>query len=99
MLRRIFGRKGDEVTGDWRKLHTEELHNLYTSPNNIRLIKSRRMRWTEHEARMGAKRNAYKILAGKPEGKRQLGRARRRWVDNSKIDKMGWYGLDRSGSG
>jgi hypothetical protein len=86
VLRRIFGPKRDEVTGDWRKLHNEELHNLYSSPNIIRMIKSRRMKWTGHLARMGETRNAYRILLGKPEGKRPLGRPRRRWVDNIKID-------------
>jgi hypothetical protein len=76
-LRRIFGPRRDEVTGDWRKLHYEELHNLYSSPNIIRMIKSKRMRWAGHVARMGETRNAYKILVGKPEGKRPLGRPRR----------------------
>jgi hypothetical protein len=76
VLRRIFGPKRDEVTGDWRKLHNEELHNLYFLPN--RMIKSMSMRWAEHVARMGAKMNAYRILVGKPEGKRPLGRPRRR---------------------
>jgi hypothetical protein len=77
---------GHEVTGEWRKLHNEELHNLYSSPNIIRTIKSRRMRWARHVARMGEKRNAYRILVGKPEGRRPLGRPRRRWVDNIKMD-------------
>jgi hypothetical protein len=72
--------------GRWRKLHNEEFHNLYSSPNVIRMIKSRRMRWTEHVAQMWETTNAYRILAGKPEGKRSLGRPRRRWVDNLKID-------------
>jgi hypothetical protein len=72
--------------------------SLYSSPNIIRMMKSRRMRWARHVARMGETRNAYRILVGKPEGKRPLGRPRRRWVDNIKIDRMGWYGLDRSGS-
>jgi hypothetical protein len=76
VLRRIFGPKRDEVTGGWRKLHDEELHNLYGSPSIIRMIKSRRMRWTGHVARMGEKRNAYRILVGKPQGKRSLGRPR-----------------------
>jgi hypothetical protein len=67
VLRRIFGLKRDEVTGGWRKLHNEELHNLYSSPNKIRMIKSRRMRWGWHVARMGELRNAYRILAEKPE--------------------------------
>jgi hypothetical protein len=97
VLRRTFGPKRDEVTGDWRKLPNEKLHNLYSSSNIIRLIKSRRIRWAGHVARMGEKRNAYRILVGKPEGKRSLGRPRRRWVDN--INRMGWYGLDRSVSG
>jgi hypothetical protein len=91
MLRRIFGPKRDEVTGDWRKLHNGELHNLYSSPNIIR------MRWTGHVARIGAKRNAYRILVGKPEGKRPLGRPRRSWDDNIKTDlrdRIGWYALD-----
>jgi hypothetical protein len=76
----------DHVTGDWRKLHNEELHNLYSSPNIIRMIKSRRMRRAGHVARMGETRNAYRILVEKPEGKRPLGRPRRRWVDNIKMD-------------
>jgi hypothetical protein len=85
--------KTDEVPGDWRKLHNEELHNLYSSPN--RMLKSRTTRWAGHVARMGEKRNAYRIFVGKPEGKRPLGKPRRRWVDNIKIDlRMEWYGLD-----
>jgi hypothetical protein len=79
VLRRIFGPKRDEVTGDRRKLHNEQFHNLYSSPNIIRMIKSRRMRSVGHVARMGEKRNAYRILVGKPEGKRPLGRPRHRW--------------------
>jgi hypothetical protein len=86
VLRRIFGPKRDEVTGEWRKLHNEELHELYSSPNIIRIIKSRRMRWAGHVARMGEKKNAYRLLVGKPEGKRPLGRPRRRWVDNIRMD-------------
>jgi hypothetical protein len=86
VLRRIFGPKRDEVTGGWRKLHNEELHNLYSSPSIIRMIKSRRIRWAGHIARMWEKRNAYRILVGKPEGKKPLGRQRRRWVNNIKID-------------
>jgi hypothetical protein len=74
------------VTGGWRKLHNEGLHDLYTSPSIIRIIKSRRMRWAGHVARMGEKRNMYRLLVGKPEGKRQLGRPRRRWIDNIKMD-------------
>jgi hypothetical protein len=96
VLRRIFGPKRDEVTGDWRKLHNEELHNLYSSPNIIRMIKLRRMRWAGHVARMGERRNTYRILMGKPEGKRPLGRPRCRWVDNIKIDlrQIGWDDVD-----
>jgi hypothetical protein len=80
--------------GGWRKLHNEELHNLYSSPSIIRMIKSRRMRWAWHVARMGEKRNAYRILVGNPEGKRPLGRPRLRWVDNIKMDlrEIGWDG-------
>jgi hypothetical protein len=94
--------KREEVTGGWRKLHNEELHTLYSSSNIIRMINSRRMRWAGHVVRMGEKRTAYKIIVGKPEGKRPLGRPKRRWMDNIKIDlrergRMGWYGLDRSG--
>jgi hypothetical protein len=92
VLRRISGPKRDEVTG----LHNKELHNLYSSPSIIRMIKSRRMRWAGHVSKMVEKRNAYRILVGKSEGKRSLGKPRRRWVDNIKIDlrEMGWYGLD-----
>jgi hypothetical protein len=77
-------------------LHNEELHNLYSSPNIIRMIKSRRIRWAGNEARMGEKRTAYRILVRKPEGKRPQGRPRRRWVDNIKIDlrEIGWDGMD-----
>jgi hypothetical protein len=74
------------VTGDWRKLHNEELHNMYSLPNIIRMIKSKRMRWAGHVARIGDTRNAYRILVGKPEGKRPLGKPRRRWVDDIKMD-------------
>jgi hypothetical protein len=84
------------VTGEWRKLHNEELHNLYFSPNIIRVIKSSWMRWAGHVARMREKRNAYRILLGKPEGRRPLGRPRRRWVDNIQIDlrELRWGGMD-----
>jgi hypothetical protein len=84
------------VTGEWRKLHNKELHDLYSSSNIIRIIKSRRMRWAGHVARMGEKRNAYRLLVGKPEGKRPLGRPRRRWVDNSRMDlgEVGWGDVD-----
>jgi hypothetical protein len=102
VLRRIFGPKRDEVTGEWRKLHNEELRDLYSSPSIIRIIKSRRMRWAGHVARMGEKRNAYRyrLWVGKPEGKRPLGRPRRRWVDNIRMDLLevglgdvDWIGL------
>jgi hypothetical protein len=86
VLRRIFWPESDEVIGGWRKLHNEELHNLYCSPSIIRIIKSRRMRWAGHIARMGEKRNAYNILVGNPEGKRPLGRSRPRCEDNIKMD-------------
>jgi hypothetical protein len=82
--------------GDWRKLHNEELHNLYSSPKIIRMIKSRRIRWAGHVARMGEKRNAYRILVGKPQGKKTLGRPRCRWVDNIKMDlgEIRWSGIN-----
>ena len=86
VLRRIFGSKRDEVTGEWRKLHNEELNDLYCSPNIFRMIKSRRMRWAEHVARMGERGGVYRVLVGKPEGKRPLGRHRRRWKDNIKMN-------------
>jgi hypothetical protein len=86
VLRRIFGPKKDEVRGEWRKLHNENLHILYSSPNIIRLIKSRRMRWAGHVARMVEERNVYRVLMGKPEGKRPLGRPRRRWEDGIRMD-------------
>ncbi|KAJ4451240.1 hypothetical protein ANN_02701 [Periplaneta americana] len=86
MLRKIFGAKRGEVTGEWRKLHNTELHALYSSPDIIRNIKSRRLRWAGHVARMGEFRNAYRVLVGRPEGKRPLGRPRRRWEDNIKMD-------------
>jgi hypothetical protein len=98
VLKRIFEPKKDGVTGGWRKLHNEELHNLYCSPSKIRIIKSRRMRWVGHVARMGEKRNVYRLLVGKPEGKSPLGRPRHRWIDSIKMDKIGvgivdWIGL------
>ncbi|KAJ4434646.1 hypothetical protein ANN_23210 [Periplaneta americana] len=86
VLRKIFGAKRDEVTGEWRKLHNAELHALYSSPDIIRNIKSRRLRWAGHVARMGESRNAYRVLVGRPEGKIPLGRPRRRWEDNIKMD-------------
>jgi hypothetical protein len=96
VLRRIFGPKRDEVTGGWRKLHNEELRDLYSSTNIIRIIKSRRMMWAGHVARMGEKINAYRLLVGKQEGKRPLERSRRRWVHNIKMDllEIGWGGVD-----
>jgi hypothetical protein len=78
VLRRIFEPKRDGVTGGWRKLHKDELHNLYSSPNIIRIIKSRRMRWAGHVARMAEKRTVYRLLVGKPEKRRPLRRIRRR---------------------
>ena len=86
VLRRIFGPRREEVTGEWRRLHNEELNDLYPSPNIGRLIKSRRMRWAGHVAHMGEERGVYRVLVGKPEGKRSLGRPRRRWVDNIRMD-------------
>jgi hypothetical protein len=86
VLRRIFGPKRDEVTGGWRKLHNEELHGFYSSPSIIRVMKARRMRWAGHVARMGEVRGACNILVGKLEGRRPLGRPRRRWKDNIKMD-------------
>jgi hypothetical protein len=96
LLRRIFGPKRDEVTGEWRKLHDKELLDLYSSPSIIRIIKSRRMRWSGHVARMGEKKNAYRLLVGKPEGKRTLGRPRRRWVNNITmvLGEVGWGDVD-----
>jgi hypothetical protein len=96
VLRRIFGPKRDEVTGEWRKLHNEEFRDLYSSPSIIRIIKSRRMRWAEHVARIWEKMNAYRLLVGKSEGKRPLGRPRCRWVDNIRMDlgEVGWGDVD-----
>jgi len=82
VLRRVFGPKGDEVTGEWRKLHKEELSDLYSLPNIVRMVKSRRMRWAGHVARVGEGRGVHRVLVGKPEGRRPLGRPRRRWEDN-----------------
>ena len=98
VLRRIFGPKRDEVTGEWRNLHNEELNDPYSycSPNIVRVIKLRRMRWVGHVARMGKGRGVYRVLVGKPEGKRPLGRPRRRWEDNIKMDlqEVGCGGTD-----
>jgi len=85
VLRRIFRPRKDEVTGEWRRLHNEELSDLYSSANIVRLIKSRRMRWAGNVARMGEERGVYRVLVGKPEGRRPLGRPRRRWVDNIRM--------------
>ena len=99
VLRRIFGPRRDEVTGEWRRLHNEELNDLYYSPNIVRVIKWKRMRWAGHVARMGEERGVYRVLVGKPEG-RPLERPRRRWVDNIRMDLqevgcgyMDWIGL------
>ena len=104
----ILGPRRDEVTGEWRRLHKEELNDLYSSPNIVRVIIQRRMRWAGHVARMGEERGAYRVLVGKPEGKRPLGRPRLRWVDNIRMDLqevgcgyVDWIGLaqDRDGGG
>jgi hypothetical protein len=96
VVRRIYGPKKDEVTGEWRKLHNKELYALYSSPNIIRVIKTRRLRWAEHVACMGESRGEYRALVGKPEGRRPLGRPRHRWEDNIKMDlrEVGWGGAD-----
>jgi hypothetical protein len=96
VLRRIFGPKRDEVTGEWRKLHNKELNNLYCSPNIVRVIKSRRMRWAGHVAHMEEGRGVCRVLVGKLEGKRPLGRPRHRWEDNIKMNlqEVGCGGMD-----
>jgi len=86
VLGKVFGPKRDEVTGEWRKLHNEELNDLYSLPNIVRVVKSRRMRWAGHVARMGEDRGLQRVLVGKPEGKWPLGRPRRRWESNIKMD-------------
>jgi hypothetical protein len=88
----IFGPKREEVTWEWRRLHNKEFYALYSSPNIIRVMKSRRVRWAGHVARMGERRGAYTVLVGKPEGSRQLGRPRRRWEDTIKMDLGKWAG-------
>ena len=100
VLRRIFGPWRDEVAGGWRRLRNEELNDLYSSPNIVRVIKSRRMRWAGHVAQMGEERGVYRVLVGKPEGKRLLGRPMHRWMDNIRMDLqevgcgyMDWVGL------
>ena len=103
VLRRVFGPKREEVTGELIKLHNEELNDLYCSPIIVRVVKSRRIIWAGHVARMGEGRDMYRVLVGKPEGKRPLGRPRRRSEDNIKIDLQevgcGRDGLDSAGSG
>jgi len=96
VFRRIFGPKGDEVTGEWRKLHNEELNVLHSSPSIVQMIKPKRMRWAGHVARMGEGRGVYRVLVGKPERKRPLWRPRRRWEDNIKMDlqEVGCGGMD-----
>jgi len=97
VLRKIFGPRRDEVTGEWRRLHNKEIIDLYSSSNIVRVIKSRRMRWAGHVARMGEDRGVYRVLMGKPEGRRPLERHRRRWADNIRRDlhEVGCvYGLD-----
>jgi hypothetical protein len=96
VVRRIFGPKIEKVTGEWRKLHSEELHIFYSSPNIIRQIKSRRMRWVGCVAHMGEERKVHRVLMGKPEGKRPLGRPRRRWEDGISMDvkEIGWRSVD-----
>jgi len=100
VLRRIFGPRSDDVTGEWRRLHNEKLNDLYSPPNIVRVIKSRGIRWAGHVARMGEERDGFRVLVGKSEGKRPLGRPRRRWVDNIRTDLqevvcvyMDWIGL------
>ena len=92
VLRRIFGLKRDEVTGEWRRLHKKELYTQYSSSNIIRVIKSRRLRWAEHVALMEESRGAYRDLVGKPEGRRPVGRPRPKCEDNIKMDvrEVGW---------
>jgi len=100
VLRRIFGPRRDELTGEWRRLHNEEINDLHCSPKIVRAIKSRRMRWAGHVSRMGEETGVCRVLVGKPKGKRPLGRPRRRWVDNIRMDLlevgcgyMDWIGL------
>jgi len=100
VLRRIFGPRREEVTGEWRRLHNEELNDLYCSPNIVQVVKSRRMSWAGHVARMGEERGVCRVLVGKAEGRSPLGRPSRRWVDNIRMDLqevgcgyMDWIGL------
>jgi hypothetical protein len=101
VLKRIFGPKKDEVMGGWRKLHNEVLHDMYLSSSKIRISQSRKMRWTANVTRVGENRNVYRLLVGKPEGKKPLDRAKRRWIDNIKMDllKMELGGVDWIGQG
>jgi hypothetical protein len=100
VLRKIFGPKRDDVTRDWRKLHNGELHNLYSSPDIVRQIRSRRMCWAEHVACMGDGRNVYRVLVEKPEGNRPLERPRRGWDQNGPYrDWLGGGGVDSPRSG
>jgi len=106
VLRRIFGPRRDEVMGEWRRMHNKELNDLYPSPNIVWVIKSRRMRWAGHVASMGEERVVYRVLVGKPEGRRPLGRPRHRWVDNIRTDLqevgcvyMDWIGLAQNRDG
>jgi hypothetical protein len=96
VLRRIFGPRRDEVTGEWRKRNNEDLRDLYSSPSIIRIIKARRMRWAGHVALIGEKRNAYRLLVGMSEGRRSLGTPTRRWLDNIGMDlvDVGWGDVD-----
>jgi hypothetical protein len=100
LLKRIFGPRRDEVTGEWRRLHNKERNDLYCSPNIVWVIKWRRMRWAGHVACVGEERGVYRVLVGKPERRRPLGRPRRRWMDNIRMDLqevgygyMDWIGL------
>ena len=103
MFRRIFGPRSDEVTGEWRRLYIEEISDLYSSPNIVWVIKSGRMRWAVHVARMGEERGVYRVLVGRPEGRSLLGRPRRRWVDNIRTDLQevgcGYMEMDWAGPG
>jgi len=96
MLRGILGPKRDKVTREWRKLHNEELNDLYSSPSIVQVIKSRRMRWVDHVLHMGERSGIYRVLVGKPGGKRPLGRPRCRWEDSIRMDlqEVGCWGMD-----
>jgi hypothetical protein len=96
VLRMTFVPKRDKVRGEWRRLHNKELYALYSSPNIIQVIKSRRLRWVGYVTCMGKSSGAYRVLVGKPEGRRLLGRSTHRWVDNNKMNlrDVGWEGVD-----